>query len=637
MLELPSIFSDGMILQWGTDIRIWGLGDPNAEVVVQFLDKSYSARADQAGGWRASLDPAEPGGPYSLRVSRVDGSEGILIEDVYVGDVWLCSGQSNMQIPMSRLKDDYPEEFELSPFPRIRQFMLPCVCDFSGPRSDVPRARWAQASAACLGNFSGVGWFFARYEQQRRPIPVGLVVAANGGAPIEAFMGRDALAEFPDRIAEAERYADLCFREGAARRSARATKKWDDAAQAKDRGLAEEWSRPRAEDRSWREIRLPGRFDEEEELQGFCGVIWLRRTFVAPDGFGAGGCRVWLGTIADADRVFINGVEVGGTGYRYPPRKYSIPAGLVREGTNHIAIRVVCNGGDGCITRGKPFRLLPGADAKAAEPIDLRGTWKYAIGTRTSPRPADLFLQWVPTGLFNGMIAPLLPYSMKGVLWYQGETNTDKPEEYSRLFESMVLEWRSVSGRDGLPFLFVQLPVLGAPTANDESSTWALMREAQRSALRLPATGMAVALDVGEWNDLHPLNKKEVGRRLALAAEALLHGEANGSPGPALAGAERRGGSLRLRFEKVGSGLEARDCAADRADGTVFVSVVGDDGRATRLPAAIEAPDRLRVDLSGVEAPAMVLYAWADNPADRQLYNGDGLPALPFRMVIPPG
>jgi sialate O-acetylesterase len=623
MLELPSIFSDGMILQRGAELRIWGRCDPNAEVTVEFLGKRYAARADGVGSWRASIDPAQPGGPHSISVSAGGGAEVRRIEDVLVGDVWLCAGQSNIQTPMARLRDDFPEEFNLSPFPPVRQFSLPTAWDFDGPRSDIPPAKWTQASAESLADFSGVGWFFARHELQRRPIPIGIVLAAAGGAPIETFMSREALAEFPDKVAEGERWADAAFRDAAARRCAQAIKEWDASVQAKDRGLAEKWFMPESDDSAWREIRMPGRFDEARELMGFCGALWLRRTFLVPEGFGGEPCRVWLGTIADADRVFVNGVEVGGTGYRYPPRKYQVPAGLLRPGLNSIAVRVVCNEGDGAMTRGKPFEVLTGAGS-----IDLRGTWKCAVGVSASPRPADIFIQWLPTAMFNAMVAPILPYEAKGAIWYQGEANTAKPHEYSRLLRSMLLDWRRRIGKEGFPFLLVQLPILGEPVPNAEASALALVREAQASMLALPAVGMASALDLGAWNDLHPLNKKDVGLRLALAAEALLHGESNGSPGPTIAGAERRGGALRLRFDKCGPGLVARD-------GPVFVSVLDDEGKYSRVQAEIEGPDRLSVDLSGIERPALVLYAWADNPADRRLYGGNGLPAQPFRLAVP--
>jgi sialate O-acetylesterase len=627
MLVLPSIFSDGMVLQQGAEVPLWGRAGQNAEVAVEFLGTRYATQADSSGRWRVALGAARPGGgPCELRISS--GDDAVSIRDVLIGDVWLCFGQSNMMTPMSRLRDNYPEEFGLSPAPAIRQFALPCAWDLSGPRSDPPQAKWAKPEPEDFGNFSGVAWFFARSEQERRPFPVGIVLAANGGAPIETFMSREALSIFPTKLAEVDRLADEAVREAEAASRSRAIAEWEASVRASDRGLAEGWRLPEADDSAWRGIRMPGRFDEERELRGFCGALWLSRTFSVPEGFPAEGCRLWLGTIADADQAFINGVEVGSTGYRYPPRKYPIPAGLLRPGINRIALRVVCNEGDGGATRGKPFRILPGPASKDVSPIDLRGNWKYAVGFRAPPRASDLFLQWLPTAMFNGMASPLLPYAAKGAIWYQGEANTGKPHEYARLFEAMMRDWRRRIGREDFPFLVAQLPILGAPAPNDEASPWALLREAQAAALGLPAVGMAAALDLGEWNDLHPLNKKDLGARLALAAEALLHGERNGSPGPTVAGAERRGRSLSVRFDRCGSGLIAKG-------GEAFVGVVDDNGETARVRAAIEAPDRLSVDLSGIERPALLLYAWADNPADRQLYGGDGLPAQPFRLPIP--
>jgi sialate O-acetylesterase len=626
MLVLPSIFSDGMVLQQGAEVPVWGRADPNAEVGVEFLGARYATQADSSGRWRVALCPAGPGGPFDMLISA--GGDAASIRDVLVGDVWLCFGQSNMMTPMSRLRDNYPEEFGLSPAPAIRQIALPCAWDVSGPRIDPPEAKWAGPDSEDFDSFSGVAWFFARSEQERRQVPVGIVLAANGGAPIETFMSREALSEFPTKLAETDRLADASVREAEASSRSRSIAEWEAFVRANDRGLSERWQLPKADDSSWREMRMPGRFDAEAELRGFCGALWLSRTFSVPEEFPTEGCRLWLGTIADADQAFVNGVEVGSTGYRYPPRKYPIPAGLLRPGVNRIVLRVACNEGDGGATRGKPFRIMPGPASKDLSPIDLRGTWKYAVGVHAPPRAPDFFLQWLPTAMFNGMVAPLLPYAAKGAIWYQGEANTGRPQEYARLFRAMIRDWRRRIGREDFPFLVVQLPILGAPTPNDEASTWALLREAQAAALGLPAVGMAAALDLGEWNDLHPLNKKDLGARLALAAEALLRGERNGSPGPTAAGAERRGRSLSISFDRCGSGLVAKG-------GEAFVGIVDDNGATARERASIEAPDRLSVDLSGIERPALVLYAWADNPADRQLYGGDGLPAQPFRLAIP--
>jgi sialate O-acetylesterase len=373
------------------------------------------------------------------------------------------------------------------------------------------------------------------------------------------------------------------------------------------------------DDSSWEEMILPSRFPADH----FCGVLWFRKTITIPPGWESGEFKLWLGTIVDADHVYWNGNEIGNTTYRYPPRKYVVPTELVREGENQISLRIVCNNEGGGFIPGKPFRLFSGGRV-----IELGGVWKYKTGFTSSPRPAEFFIQWKPMGLFNAMIAPLLRCPIRGILWYQGESNADRKEqaaEYAALFTAMIRDWRKKMGGTP-PFLFVQLPLFGAPEENSETSLWAMLREAQGVALSLPAAGMAAALDLGEWNDLHPVQKKEVGRRLALAAEAVVYGENNTAPGPMVLRVERRDNTLMVRFSNCGAGL--------RAKSRPHVGVVSGE-QVFRLPALIENGDTLLVDLASIKNPETLLYAWADNPADRQLCNADGLPVIPFRVRIP--
>ncbi len=625
-----------MILQHGEPLLVWGGYRPRAELVVSFMGASYGATADEAGNWAVEMASAPPGGPFTMTIAGLDGADRRVIEDVYLGDLWLCSGQSNMELSMRRLKDDYPDEFALPSFPCIRQFTMSYTWDFSKPRETVPAGRWAKASAESLADFSGTGWFFARYWQDSRSIPVGLVLAAAGGAPIESFMSKDALRDFPQKIARGERFADPAFLAESVRKGDEAVRGWDDAVSRADLGIALGWFMPGTDDSLWKEISLPGRFDSLGELSGFCGSLWLRRTFYLPEGMSGKDLKLWMGTIVDSDTAYINGEAVGSTGYCYPPRKYLIPSRLLKAGVNQITLRVVCNGGEGGVTYGKPFAIFAGADPKEGLPIRLSGLWRYKVGTKVSLRPRDLFIQWEPMGLFNGMIAPLVRLAIRGVLWYQGETDAGRHDEYARLFPAMIRDWREKFRRGDLPFLFVQLPLFGPPEDNREASSWAQLRDVQRRALAIPATGMAAALDLGEWNDLHPVNKRDIGFRLAIAAESVLRRKDLDSPGPLLSAAERRGDSLTLRFLNCGTGLEARGSPpAEDGEARAYVSVVNGKGEPIRVPARIGRPDRLEVDLAGIEDPRRVLYAWADNPVDRQLYNHGGLPAIPFRIDIP--
>jgi sialate O-acetylesterase len=628
MLKISPLISNNTVLQEGLPVPVRGESSPEAEITVSFLGKTYQTRAE-GGFWRVLLDSQVAGGPHKMEITaRESGTpsqkpEKILIENIYIGDVWLCSGQSNMELPMQRLKDNYPEEWE-TPNPLIRQFKVPQEWDFAGPRQFCGGS-WACASKETLEGFSGVAWFFANAILENHRTPIGLINAAWGGTPAEAWMSRGALAGFPEKQALATKYNNPAFCDEVIRKNAVELKAWQDQLDAEDVGMVADWHRPEDDVSQWNEMTLPGNFSEvssANELKNFCGVVWLRKDFNVTGEFPAGEAKIWLGTIVDADMVFINGICVGNTTYRYPPRKYTVPAGLLREGKNTVVIRVVCCSGEGGVTKDKDFRIFSGGCA-----VELDGVWKYRVGARAGPRPEEFFFQRQPTGLFNAMIAPLLDIPCKGVIWYQGESNDRNPNEYAALFPALINDWRAGKKQPDLPFLFVQLPIWGEPEENNESSGWAIIREAQCSALALPYTGMAAGLELGEWNDLHPLNKKGIGRRLALAAEKVVFKKSNTAPGPMLKKIERRGEKLLLTFDNCGKGLTAGE--------KPHVSVVA-GGKMFRLPADIEGPECLSIDISSVKDknPERVLYAWASNPCDRQLFNADGLPVIPFRAEI---
>jgi len=629
-IKISPIFSDGMILQHGVSVPVSGESPPESHITLSFLEKIYKAQADNNGKWLVLLDSHSPGGPYSMEISTP--SETIFIKNIYFGDVWLCSGQSNMELPMRRVKDDFPQEWN-EPNPLIRQFNVPQEWDFSGPRQSLSGGSWKTAGADTIDEFSATAWFFAGQIFKTCNYPIGLFLAAWGGTPIEAFMSAEALAEFPDKIALGKQYADTGFCESLTREKQALIDTWNNELAAADSGLTQGWQKPETDISAWDEIQLPGDFAAKNGLKGFCGVIWLCREFDVNDSFAVTQDeKVWLGTIVDADTVYINGVEVGNTGYRYPPRKYLIPAGVMRRGKNRIVIRVVCCNGDGGVTHGKPFRIFSGSEANNA--IELSGIWKYRVGESVGYRPQEFFLHRQPMGLFNAMIAPLLGYPMRGVLWYQGESNDSNPNEYAELFKSMINDWRTKyqgvftlnpDPRSLIPFLFVQLPIWGEPEDNNEQDSWAIIREAQVSALSLPMTGMAAALEFGEWNDLHPVNKKGVGFRLALAAEKLIFKKQNTAPGPLLRNISRNNGRLLLTFDNCGKGLNADDVP--------YISLIA-GGSIFHVPVAIESPDCISVNISNIKNPEKVLYAWAHNPRDRQLFNSDGLPVIPFRAKI---
>jgi len=493
-IVLPGIISDGMVLQRGAAVRIWGKAD--GSVTLSFLGKRYEAVPDPEGYWEILLRDLPPGGPYEMIINDR------IIKDVFVGDVWLCSGQSNMQIPMSRAKHMYPEEMA-SPNPNIRQFTVPQRFDFHEPRDDLEDGRWLDASPETIGDFSAVGYFFAKRLQERYRVPIGLILAAVGGTPIHAWMSRGSLESFPELIRE----ADLCADDGyVAKALADEAKRWEEffgGIDASDPGLQKKWFSPEYDDESWEERDLldpwPG-----------SGSVWLRKTLQIPPGLAGKKATLFLGTIVDWDMVYVNGEAVGNTTYRYPPREYTVPS--LPQDRCVIAIRVISKDG-GCFTPGKQY-LLSTDDGV----FNLAGKWRFRRGASALPPAPEVFFTYKPTGLYNGMIAPLRRFAIKGVLWYQGETDADNPERYDEKLKKLISTWRADWGYD-LPFLMVELPHWeGGPH-------WHILRKHQWQALEMPKTAMAAAFDLGEHNDLHPLGKQPIGDRLARCAMRLVYGE----------------------------------------------------------------------------------------------------------------
>jgi sialate O-acetylesterase len=622
-LKTSPLISKGMVMQAGAAFPVCGVARAGAAITVTFSGKTYHAAAGDDGCWKLSLGKQKPGGPHQMSISaEAKGkTEKIEIDDIYCGDVWLCAGQSNMELTMDRLKDTYPEEWQPPVNALIRQFKVPQESDFSGPRRELAGGSWITAAPETLRDFSGTAWFFAKKLYENHPVPMGLVATAWGGTPIESWMSRKALAGFPLKIAEGDQYANAKKRNEITTKTQIALEEWETNCKQEDIGIAKSWYKPQTNLTDWKNITLPGDF-AGAGLKDFCGVIWLCREFDVTANLAARDAKVWLGTITDADTVYLNGVEVGGITYRYPPRKYDIPAGLLRKGTNRIVIRVTCNNGDGGITTDKPFRIFSGDTV-----IELAGAWKYNIGVTASARPAEFFFQRQPMGNYNAMIAPILRFPLKGVIWYQGESNDGNAHEYTDLFISMIRDWRKTNRNAGLPFLFVQLPIFGQPEDDSEESSWGLIREAQCGTLALPMTGMAAGLDLGEWNDLHPFNKKDIGGRLALAAEKLLYHEDNSSPGPVINSSVYSGRTLLLQFENCAEGL----CTLDGQP--PCITIITKEGSCS-LPAEIYGADSLLLKMHKIKNPRKALYAWANNPRYRQIYNSEGLPVIPFRIWI---
>ncbi|MGE5614660.1 MAG: sialate O-acetylesterase [Bacillota bacterium] len=494
VVQLPFLISDGMVLQRNAAVRLWGKAD--GPVTVEFLGRQYRTLPNENGRWEVVLNGLRPGGPYELAVN------GITIHDVHIGDVWLCSGQSNMQMQMQRVRHMYPEEMQ-APNSNIRQFTVPYRCEFKMPLEDLDGGGWICASPGTIKDFSAVGYFFAKRLQERYKVPIGLILSAYGGTPIHAWMSRGMLGSFPGLLHEADRCTDGEYLEKIQAENEKNMQRFFGEIDENDPGLAEKWHMPDYDDSGWeeRELLLPWTGS---------GSVWLRRTIDIPPEIAGKPATLFLGTIKDWDMVYVNGEVVGNTAYRYPPREYIVPS--LPRGRCVIAIRAICKDG-GCFTPGKQYLITTDSGS-----LDLDGAWRFRRGARVAPAASEIFLHNKPTSLYNGMLAPLKRYTIKGVIWYQGESDDVNPESYAEKFAALVKGWRSDWGYE-FPFLFVELAHWG------EGTNWDLIRRQQRQSLSIPGTAMAAAFDLGEHNDLHPLGKQAIGDRLARCAMRAAYGE----------------------------------------------------------------------------------------------------------------
>jgi sialate O-acetylesterase len=591
------------------------------KVSLNFRGKVYETPADRYGHWEITLEKQPAGGPFEMIFT---GRNTITIHNILFGDVWVCSGQSNMELTMDRVKDKYSSIIAHSENPNIRQFLVPDGYDFKSEQNDLSDGKWESATPANLISFSAVGYFFAKELYEKYHVPIGLINAALGGSPAEAWMSEDALIKFPSLYEESIKFKnDSLVKDIESSDKVRASK-WYAELNSIDEGLKSKpgWANPDLDDKNWADMNVPG-YWADGPLKTANGSVWFRKKFQAPKSMVGSSGRLWLGRIVDQDSVFINGEFVGTTGYQYPPRKYPINSSLLREGDNLIAVRVISNSGRGGFVLDKPYFL-----AGTKDTINLTGPWKYKQGADMSPLTGPTAIRWKPTGLFNKMISPLLTHTIKGVIWYQGEANTQRAEEYKKLFPALITNWREKWGQGDFPFLFVQLANFMEQKAEPSESNWASLREAQLETLSLPNTGMAVAIDLGEWNDIHPLNKLDVGRRLSLIAQHVAYeDDKTVYSGPMYKTAKVAGGKIEISFSNVGGGL------ISKGGDLKYFSVAGSDKVFIWAQAKIEN-NKVLVWSDKVVIPVFVRYAWADNPNGANLYNKQGLPASPFFLEL---
>jgi sialate O-acetylesterase len=617
-VKLPRLIRDSMILQRDTKIRLWGWAGKNEKISIDFNGKHAATKTGADGKWFISLPPMKAGGPFTMTISA---SNKITLKDILIGDVWLCSGQSNMVHQMELHGVTYANDIATANYPQIRQFWVENKSELSGRRNDLSTGSWKSANPEDVKAFSTVAYFFARKTYEKYHIPIGIINASIGGTPIEAWTSEEGLAAFPSILSTIQKNKDTAYINSLSRRA------FANAAPAiRDKGLTApiSWYHPTYAPKGWHNIAIPG-YWEDQGIRDLNGVVWYRKEVDIPASMAGKPARVFLGRIVDADVLYVNGQQVGNTTYMYPQRRYHIPANLLKAGRNLFVIRVTNNSGKGGFVPDKPYYLFSGIDT-----VDLKGYWQYKVGEVFEPLirggSFGIAAQNQPTALFNAMIAPLVNYTIKGFIWYQGESNTGQPGEYAKLQPAQIADWRKQWQQGELPFLFVQLPNFMDVSYLPGESQWAAFRESQLKSLHVPNTAMAVAIDAGEWNDIHPDNKKAVGDRLALAAWKLAYNEKGiVASGPLFRSAAIENNRIILSFDDTGTGLISID-----GEPLSQFAIAGADKKFVWANAQIEG-DKVIVWSDRVAAPLYVRYAWADNPDGANLYNKEGLPASPFR------
>jgi sialate O-acetylesterase len=622
-LSLSELFAEGAVLQRDHALPIWGTAAPGTSVYVHLADHTVRTRTDKQGRWRVSVPAISQTGPHVLQVKQ---GKVVLQRDVLIGEVWLCSGQSNMFFPV-RDAINAGVEIAAANDADLRLFTVARSLAYT-PSTKIPGAgKWQQASPETVSGFSAACYFFGRDLRQKLGVPVGLIHASWGGTVAEAWTSADALAPLPwfkeDLSALAAHARNPRIADNALTQAMEAW--WT----ANDPVDVAEWSAFDFDDSAWLEISATGKW-QGNPLGAFDGIVWLRSALDLPQDWHGLAATLRLGMIDDRDTVWVNGIRVGASNHHGVSRSYAVPAGVLRVGRNVVTVRVLDSGGTGGLALDEG---TPTLTASHRALVVLSNVWRAKLSAdlkNTTPVPKD---EWhhpnIPSVLYNGMIAPLAPISLRGVVWYQGESNRTKPERYETLLETLITDWRKGFQPD-LDFVVIQLANYLTPHNLPQASPWAEIREAQRLvSQKLDHVALVTTIDIGDEHDIHPRNKQEVGRRAALAALRLSYGDNTAPLSPHIVKAEREQGRLRLIFAHVDAGWLSTNTDI------VNSFTLCDAGANCRWAEPRIDGASIMLTLPGDFAATEVRFAWADNPQPVTLYSRAGLPLTPFRLPIP--
>lgn len=516
-VKLPALVSDGMVLQHGRNVNLWGAADANENISITFLKKKYKTVADAEGNWKLTLPAMKPGGPYTMTINDIH------LKDILIGDVWLCSGQSNMELPVSRVTDKFRDEITAdSHYPMVRYIKTPLLYNFHAPQTDIPGLTWKTLTPENAMSFSALVYFFAKDLYQKTGIPVGIINSSVGGSPVEAWISEEAITPFPRYLNEKRMFESDDLVETMKREERKKSHAWNVAMYQGDKGLHEAtpWYAADYDDSNWTPTELFSKDWATNGLNPINGSHWFRKDFQVTDRQAGQKATLRMGCIVDADSVYVNGVFVGTVSYQYPPRIYTIPEGVLKKGKNTVTVRLISNGGRPHFVKDKPYKILfgKGQPEKGESEINLEGTWKYRLGAPMPPAPGQTFFQYKPVGLYNAMIAPLLNYTVSGAIWYQGESNVSNRNEYKAMLTALIADWRQRWNQPDMPFFIIELADFLSPEDKGGRAAWAEFRKVQAETAEANKNVTLIKnSDLGEWNDIHPLDKKTLGQRVSQA------------------------------------------------------------------------------------------------------------------------
>lgn len=620
-LRLPAIISDHMVIQRGEPVHVWGWAAPGQKVTATLAGHKATVRTGKDGRWSLYLPAISAAGPHTLTVSA--GKESLSVTDILAGEVWMTSGQSNMDFRLRSI-DRADDEISHATNASIRLFEINHALA-SRPADDVS-GHWAVTTPEAADCFTAVGYLFAKELNAALGCPVGIVNASWGGTQIESWMTMGSIDRFPKYTQLMEQLRSDAFRANELRGLANDARFEREV--AADRGEAAGWYAPSYDKSHWQPLAMPGLW-ADAPLARMDGVVWTTAKFTVPDSLAGREALLSLGFIDDADVTWVNGHRVGATRGYAVKRRYQIPAGVLHAGDNELTVKIVDDhDGGGCYGSASLFYVQVGSRRLSI----LNHPWSYCVSVeKDNSGFRSYFSNDFPSRIYNGMVAPVAPYPVKGIVWYQGEANTERPGEYRDLFPAMIDGWRQARQRPELPFYWVQLPNFIATPKNDLAG----LRDAQTSALSLAHTGQAVTIDVGNPTDEHPLDKHTVARRLALHA---LHNDYGHSDlvcqSPRVTGVTRQGdGTILVTFSHVAQGLQCHD----RYGYLCGFAVIDAQGKRHCVKAEIAGTDSVRLLTTPNLAVTTVTYGWENNPEDANLFGSTGLPATPFMMKVGQG